>query len=254
MENILNDFDYDKSAILEPSMTVMKPEDFPKIGVATFSGKLMESLKEWDNVEQIGEITTANGASPIYRLIYEGQSVAVFKAWVGASACASAFEEVIAMGLTKLVLFGSCGVLNHEIADGHIIIPTSAVRDEGTSYHYLPASDEIKLDDECIEVVESILKKLNYPHVLGKTWTTDGVYRETKAKVEKRKKQGCICVEMECSAMAAVAKFRNVKFAQFLYAADNLDSSNWQPRGFGKHSLSEKEKLLAAALECGINL
>lgn len=254
MENILNDFDWDKSAILEPWMTIKKLDNFPEIGVATFSGKLMESLKEWDNTEQIGEITTANGASPIYKIIYEGQPVAAFKALVGAPACVAAFEEVMAMGLNKLILFGSCGVLNHKIADGHIVIPTSAVRDEGTSYHYLPASDEIKLEGECIEVVEGVLKKLNYPYVLGKTWTTDGVYRETKVKVEKRKKQGCICVEMECSAMAAVAKFRNVKFAQFLYAADNLDSPNWQPRGFGKHSLSQKEKLLAAALECGINL
>lgn len=178
----------------------------------------------------LGEITSANGVSPIYKIIYEGEPVAIFKAWVGAPACVSVFEEVIAMGLNKLVLFGSCGVLNHEIADGHIIVPTSAVRDEGTNYHYLPASNEIELDGECIKIVEGVLKKLNYPYVIGKTWTTDGVYRETKVKVEKRKKQGCICVEMECSAMAAAAKFRNVKFAQFLYAADNLDSVNWQLR------------------------
>lgn len=254
LENILNDFDYDKCAILEPSMMVKKSDNFPKVAVGTFSGKLFESLKEWDNVEQLGEITSANGAEPIYKIVYKGEAVAIFKAFVGAPSCAAAFEEIIAMGVEKIVLFGSCGVLNHEIADGHIIVPTSAVRDEGTSYHYLPASEEVELENKSVDTVVNVLDNLGYPYVLGKTWTTDGVYRETKAKLENRKKRGCICVEMECSALAAVTKFRNVKFAQFLYAADNLDSPNWDIRGLGKHTLSQKEKLLAVALECAIKL
>lgn len=93
------------------------------------------------------------------------------------------------MGVEKIVLFGSCGVLNHEIADGHIIVPTSAVRDEGTSYHYLPVSEEVELENKSVDTVVNVLDNLGYPYVLGKTWTTDGVYRETKAKLENRKRE-----------------------------------------------------------------
>ncbi|MFA6941596.1 MAG: phosphorylase, partial [Clostridiaceae bacterium] len=64
----------------------------------------------------------------------------------------------------------------------------------------------------------------------------------------------CIVVEMECSAMTAAAKFRNVKFAQFLYSADNLDCPEWERRGLGNIELSEKEKYMALAFECAVNL
>ena len=65
---------------------------------------------------------------------------------------------------------------------------------------------------------------------------------------------GCLCVEMECAAALAVTKFRGVPFAQFLYGADNLDSSEWEPRDLTEYGLSNAEKYFALALECAIAL
>jgi uridine phosphorylase len=62
--------------------------------------------------------------------------------------------------------------------------------------------------------------------VKGKTWSTDSLYRETENNTEKMRKLGCICTERECSALAAVCDFRNVKFYQFFFASDYLDSVN----------------------------
>lgn len=169
---------------------------------------------------------------------------------VGASACIVSYEEVMAMGLQKLIMFGTCGVLDKDIEDCSIIIPTSAIRDEGTSYHYLEESEEVSVNEKYVALFESILEEHNYSHTKGKVWTTDASYRETKDKMQKRKEQGCVCVDMECSAMAAVAKFRNKDFFQFFHAADNLDSTNWEKRSLGNGAnLNEKEKIVLLALE-----
>ena len=174
---------------------------------------------------------------------------------VGAPACTVAYEEAMAMGLEKLIMFGTCGVLDRSINDLAIIIPTSAIRDEGTSYHYMKSSTEIKVNEKYKEDFEEILNKNNISSIEGKVWTTDAPYRETRDKVLKRKKQGCICVDMECSAMSAVAKFRNKDLFQFFYAADNLDSTKWDKRSLGNNDrLSEKEKIIYLALELAIKM
>ena len=127
------------------------------------------------------------------------------------------------LGIKKIILVGSCGCLDEKIEDYSIILPTSAIRDEGTSYHYAPASEEVRLNTNVIKKIENKLKELNLHYHKGKTWTTDAIYRETPAKVQRRKEQGAITVDMECSAMHAVAKFRGKDLFQFFYAADNLD-------------------------------
>ena len=107
------------------------------------------------------------------------------------------------------------------------------MRDEGTSYHYLPPAEEIALDPVCVNAVCAALEALGVPFVRTKTWTTDAPYRETRGKVEKRLKQGCSVVEMECASMAAAAEFRGKPFAQFLWAADSLSGEEWDRRTLG---------------------
>ena len=137
-----------------------------------------------------------------------------------------------------------------------VIIPTRAIRDEGTSYHYAPANDYIDVNKKYIPEFIQVLEECGYPYVMGTTWTTDAFYRETRGKVAKRKEMGAVCVEMECSAMQAMCDFRGVEFFQFLYAGDNLDSAKWDPRSLsGLARLDDKEKiaLLAFELACKID-
>ena len=86
-----------------------------------------------------------------------------------------------------------------------------------------------------------LLNEHNYSYIVGKAWTIDAPYRETRKKVADRKSQGCVCVDMECSAISALAKFRNKEVFQFFYAADNLDSAKWDQRSLGN---SEKNHVL----------
>jgi len=251
MQNILNDFDDDKNAIIEPWFVSKPIPDFPEIAVTTFSGGNTSAFASLDGVEQISEFGSGH---PIYGMKYNNTNVAFYKSRVGASACVNDLEKVIAKGVRTIVAFGSCGVLDKEIADGHFIIPVSAMRDEGTSYHYAPASQEIDMDITSVNALTATMDKMGYSWIKGKTWTTDAPFRETVKKTALRKSQGCISVEMECSAMLAVAKFRCIKFAQFLYAADNLDAPNWDPRKLFSRPLSQREKYILVALETAISL
>lgn len=250
---ILEQFDKCKDSTFNPNEVVNKIDGFPKIGISFFSHKLMNSIIDTFNPEIVGYLGSANGKIPVYKINYKGVDIAVFLSRVGASACVVGYEEIIAMGLEKLIIYGTCGVLDKDISDLSIIIPNSAIRDEGTSYHYKEASDEISVNEKYVEEFIKILKKHNYSYTLGKTWTTDAPYRETKEKVKLRKEQGCVCVEMECSALSAVSKFRNKELFQFFYAADNLDGSKWDQRSLGNNDrLNEKEKLVYLALQLAL--
>lgn len=247
---ILADFDKDKSSTFEPSDIENIIPDFPKIGITCFSKKLIDRYVEIFSGEEIAKISSANGKVPIYKIGYKGMNIALFMSRVGAPACIASYEEVMAMGLDKLIMFGTCGVLDRNIEDLSIIIPNKAIRDEGTSYHYKEETDEIEVNLKYKEEFIKILDENNISYVEGKVWITDAPYRETRNKVMKRKENGCICVDMECSAMNAVAEFRGKDLFQFFYAADNLDSTKWDPRSLGNSDrLSEKEKIIYLALE-----
>ena len=254
MGTLLEEFDVNKEAVLNPWHTTHKMENFPEYCVTTFNKRLIDAYVEKVGGKLIGELTSTHGNAPIYEVNYKGNRVAIYLSWVGAPACIANFEEIIAIGAKKVVMFGSCGVLDNTIDAEKIIIPSSAMRDEGTSYHYMPASDEIETDREGNMAIIQSCEELNVPYLEGKTWTTDALYRETKKKMDDRKKAGCITVDMECSAMNAVAKFRDVRFAQFLYSVDNLDAPEWESRGLGEFTTIEKEEYMLLALESAIRM
>lgn len=252
---ILEEFDECVTSTFNPCDVENIVPNFPKIGITCFSKKLIDRYVEIFDGEKIAEISNANGRVPVYKIIYKDMELALFMSRVGAPACTVSYEEVLAMGLEKLIMFGTCGVLDKNIDDLAIIIPTSAIRDEGTSYHYMKSSEEITVNEKYILEFIDVLDANNVSYVKGKVWTTDAPYRETRAKVLKRKEQGCVCVDMECSAMSAVAKFRNKDLFQFFYAADNLDSVKWDQRSLGNDDrLSEKEKIIYLVLELAFKM
>lgn len=252
MATIFNRFYENKKAFLNPCDFIEKISGFPKVCITTFSENIINDFVENNSAEIIANLYSANGIIPVYEIEYADKKMGLFLSRVGAPACAAGLEEIIALGAKKVIQFGCCGILNQSVADGKIIVPTSAVRDEGTSYHYLPGSEEITADFSSNEIAVQYLKKHQIPYVAGKIWTTDAIYRETPEAIEERKKQGCIAVEMECSASLAVARFRDIPLLQFFYGADNLDSDKWEIRDLTDYGLTLSDKYMTIALECGI--
>lgn len=253
MATIFHRFYENKNAFLNPCDVTARISGFPEVCITTFSENMIKDFVGNNGVKIIANLYSANGTIPVYEIEYAGKKMGLFLSRVGAPACAAGLEEVIALGARKIIQFGCCGILNQPAADGKIIVPSSAVRDEGTSYHYFSESEEISADNSSNDIVVQYLKRQKIPYVVGKIWTTDAIYRETPEAIEERKKQGCIAVEMECSASLAVAKFRNIPMIQFFYGADNLDADNWEMRDLTDYGMSLSDKYMAIALECGID-
>ena len=235
-----------------PSDTTKRISNFPKICVSTFSEKIIQKFSSLQNTEKIAELYTANGMTPVYKIRYKNTDIAFYLSRVGAPACVAGFEEVVAMGAKKFVLFGSCGVLDDHKVKENIIIPVSAIRDEGTSYHYIEPSEETEANTHSIEVLEQVLKNCGYSYIKGKTWTSDAIYRETIPAIHRRRQEGCLAVEMECASMLAVSQYRKIPFLQFLYGADNLSSDTWEIRDLELYGFTNAQKYMLLAFECGL--
>lgn len=241
------EYDPTRDAIINPrAASVTLPEHC----VLCFFHEVLKGLSADSSIH----LTSEMGANPIYTMQINGWPIAIAHPGVGAPLAASHFEELIALGCRKFIAVGGSGVLRPEITVGHAVIITSAVRDEGTSYHYLPPSREVRASAEGIAALEATLQAHHVPYVLGKTWTTDGIYRETRAKMLLRKDEGCLIVEMEAAAFLAVAQFRGVAFGQVVYGGDDISGDVWDHRDWIKSQASTREKLLWLAAEACLRL
>jgi uridine phosphorylase len=190
--------------------------------------------------EQDAKVVVQNrwedGPHNIYEISHRGRRLAFFHPGVGAPIAVGLFEEAIAFGCRKFIACGGCGVLEKDIAVGHLIVVSGAIRDEGVSYHYLPASREVTANTNGVNALVNTMSERGIPYRVGKTWTTDAPYRETVDKIGKRREEGCLTVEMESASLIAVAQFRKVIFGQALYGGDDLSGLEWDHRHWQSRS------------------
>jgi uridine phosphorylase len=242
------EFDPTREALIEPSRIIKRFDGAPEGCVLCFFQDVLDKLRDNGRLTPLWSAHSEVGLHPVYQIEVEGRCLAVTHPSVGAPFAAALLEETIARGCCKFIACGGAGVLQSEIAQGHIIVPTSAVRDEGTSYHYLPPGREVSASPAGVAAIEQVLKAHEIPFIAGKTWTTDAFYRETPAKIQRRKDEGCITVEMEAAAFFAVALFRGVTFAQILYGGDDVGGVEWDSREWHRDA-STREKLFWLAVE-----
>ena len=242
------DFDDDPDDLISPMMFADVQVEGPGVAVLAFlSEKTIETAEGWE-VRRVGTVPFVTVEYPIYEATRSGQAVRVVPMPIGAAAAALVTERMIRSGAESLVAVGSCGALR-KLPEGEFIVPSRALRDEGTSYHYLKAGAWVETDEALRATVAKVARSAGFGAQVAPVWTTDGFFRETRALVEQRKSQGCVAVEMECAAMAAIAKVRGVRFAQLLFTADTLADDDYDLRGFGvdSHHVALSLALEAAA-------
>lgn len=202
-----------------------------EVCIVTFSKTVMDHVLAHFKGQVMASIAALNGDRPVYLLENQGEGprIAMYMSPTTSSASAMMMEDVAAAtGIRRFVLFGSCGALDSALTEGHLIVPTEAYRDEGLSYHYAPAAPYIRIRNA--HKVAGILKELGIPHVQGRAWTTDAIYRETRNNMEKRRAEGCIAVDMECSGLQAMCDFQGYEYFTFFYSGDLLDAPEWEQR------------------------
>lgn len=189
---------------------------------------------------------TVSKSYDMYVFKYKGEEIVLCQVGVGAPIAAQILDWLVGHGVKKVVVGGSCGVLT-EVEEGTFMIPIKALRDEGTSFKYIAPSRYIDLDKNAARSIEKTFTRLGLKYQECFTWTTDSMYRETADMIAYRKAEGCETVDMECSALAAVAKFRNIKYGQILFSADSLANiEKYDARAFGR---SSHEEVLELCLE-----
>ena len=231
----LLDRDPARSAVLEPRH-IIKPFDAPEHCVFCFFPDVIAEIAA-SGAEVVHRRASEIGERAVYEVNFRGGRLMVVHPGIGAPISAASLEGAIEMGARKFIACGGAGVLTSTIPVGHLVVPTAAIRDEGTSYHYLAPSVEVKPHPRAVRAIKDTLKHAGLDFITGKTWTTDGLYRETRRKVNLRKQQGCVVVEMEAAAFFAVAKFRRAIFGQILYGADDLGGDDWDHRSWTRHEI-----------------
>jgi len=238
-------------AMIEPAV-LHQPRDVPEAAVFCFFSDVIDKVVAEGQARECVRWRGEQGANVLYEVDRGGKRVALLHPGVGAPMAAIKLEAAIALGCRRFVSCGGAGALVPELALGQVVVPTSAVRDEGTSYHYLPPAREVVASAEVVRRVQAFLLERGVSCLLGKTWTTDGVFRETPTRVSRRRAEGCLVVEMEAAALLAVAQFRQVPFVSLLYAGDSLAGAEWDHRRWTRHE--GRETLLWLAADAALRL
>lgn len=160
----------------------------------------------------------------------------IAKFGIGAPVVVALLEELIAFGVREFISIGEAGTLQKKIKIGDIVVCDKAIRDEGTSYHYLKPSKYAVASKKMTERIKMALDKLDKKYIVSTSWTIDAPYRETVAEARKYQNEGVATVEMEASALFAAARFRNVEIGTIFTVSDSLAELKWKP----KFHLSEK--------------
>jgi uridine phosphorylase len=168
---------------------------------------------------------------------------------IGAPSAAVALEEAIALGTKRYINLGTAGTLSKKLSTGDIVVCDRAIRDEGTSHHYIKTG---KYSYPSKEMTENIIEKLSengYTFDVGTSWTIDAPYRETIAEAKHYQKEGVLTVEMEASALFTVAKYHDVQIGSIFVVSDSLAEMEWKPNFHRKEVKKKVQKMLDIAME-----
>ncbi len=243
------EYDAEGEAMIEPRR-IIQPRDIPEHCVICFFKEVVENVAKEYEARVAVENHWEDGPHPIYEIEFDSQRLAFFQPGVGAPLAVGLLEEAIAYGCRKFIACGGCGVLAKGMTVGNLIVVSGAVRDEGTSYHYLPPQNEVTAHPKGVAALEAVLSEREIPFRTGKTWTTDAPYRETRQRIARRIRQGCVTVEMEAAGLMAAAQHRQVVLGQLLYAGDDLSGSEWDNRSWQSRADVRENLFWLAAQAC----
>jgi len=177
---------------------------------------------------------------PLYNTQVNGKRISFVNFPTGAPATVMVMEELIACGTRTFLGLGLAGSIQPEAPVGTCFIPTSCIREEGTSPHYLTSEEHLRPSQRLVRALEKARLKKGVTAYTGPLWTTDAPYREMVTTIEKYRLRDVLGVDMETSAMYALGVYRNVEVCNFLVVSDEL-WRDWKPAS-GRPELAEALK------------
>ncbi|HEX9016346.1 MAG TPA: phosphorylase [Chloroflexota bacterium] len=214
----------------------------PPVLIATFQTVVLEHLGR-----RLDLAVSSRWPAPAFfqlaRATLDDREIAIARLPIGAPAAALALELMIAAGVRSAFIVGSAGSLRPDLPAGSIAVPSSAVRHDGTSHHYLAAGEPAEPSPVVAGALLAAAARRGITPVRGPIWTTDAPYRECAGTVTRLREEGVLAVEMEAAALFAVARHRGVDAGLIVSVSDEL-GEEWRP---SFHSLAYRRGILAAA-------
>ncbi len=174
---------------------------------------------------------------------------------LGAPQAVLILERLIAMGAREIVAFGCCGSLQPNLQVGHWVIPTEALSEEGTSAHYpLPQGVKTRANEKIVQLCRKKCQEKNSQFAVGKVWTTDALFRETRGKTKRYSQMGLLAVEMEMSALFTVATYRKVHLGGLMVVSDELATLKWKTGYLNPFFWSASKSAAQAVIEVCLRL
>ena len=192
----------------------------PEVCVLDPDGDLVEYLIRTGQTE-INECWACYHTK-LYSVTQNGFQFAVVGCGVGSSFAVLIAEQLFVSGCKMLISVTSAGVINPTKKNSKFILIEQALRDEGTSYHYLPASEKSIINPALLNTLTSFYNKTNLSIETGISWTTDAPYRETQSAIDEAQQQNAVCVEMEAAALYAFAKAKNKDVICFAHLTNTM--------------------------------
>ncbi len=180
---------------------------------------------------------------------YKGTEIGLGRFWVGAPAAVMTLEEAIACRTKTILEVGLAGGLQTFLQPADIVVITEAIRDEGTSHHYFPPETTVESSRHLRNELIRHLTEGKIKHFVGPVWSTDGIYRETRSKFRRFRDKGVLAVDMETSAVFAVAKYWKISAASAQVISDVLTENGWLQAFHHESVRGSTEALLKAVLE-----
>ncbi len=178
------------------------------------------------------------------RHVHRGEGWIAVRAPYGAPGTVMLLEELTAFGMKRALFLGYCGSLQKEMGVGTVILPDEAIREEGTSYHYLPEGQKSCPDLALQRRLFRWLDEGGLSPFQGTVWTTDAPYRETVEKVRRYAAGGVLGVEMELAAAFAFGKAREISIGAVLVVSDEVREEGWRTGFFSAEVQSTRKRLM----------
>ena len=219
----------------------------PRVCVLEFDGDLTDWLVSRGAARPSKDWACFHTA--LFLLEVDGQPCGIVPRTIGGPYAVLVAEQLLAWGVEVIVGLTSAGRVDPKLAIPSLLVATSAVRDEGTSYHYLPAAAVVDAPKPLAEQLGLGLRVLGFPVNFGRVWTTDAPYRETRAQLAEHARTGVSAVEMQAASLFAFGQAKNAAVAVVAQISNAVDHAG-QP--FDKGGTVDANLLLEAIFQVGL--
>ncbi len=215
------------------------------VAIITFTRRDLLILVEETGARRVKAWSGRNNR--LYRgMIGEGGCI-LTQSRYGAPNAVILLEELAAFGVKKAVFLGYCGSIQGHIGVGEVMLPTHSIREEGTSYHYLPKGKICHADQLIQSLIHKGLLECGIKPYVGVCWTTDALYRETVEKIKRYRSKGVLGVDMETSAVFCLGIFLNIRVGSAMVVTDEFSESSWEG-GFSSEKVGTMMRMVCQTI------